>query len=132
MQQTLRLRPHPTRRRSEASTITEAMLELKAVEGALPKLESVADAADYDSLRLLLRTAPLNRIRAACSTLYRSLPDEARRKQAEGAYKKLIRSVEETDVKALRVSRGEIQEDLSPLVHQVHQLFDEFSVLVAE
>ncbi|CAN8061394.1 unnamed protein product [Agarophyton chilense] len=120
------------RKSRAAGTVSEALVELKAAEGALDRLEVLADLSEYDALRQMLRSAPLNRIRAACSTLYRSMPDEKRRRQAEDAYKKLIRSVEDTDSKALRVSRGEIEADVGQLVQGVQKLFYDFSALVEE
>ncbi|PXF46983.1 hypothetical protein BWQ96_03321 [Gracilariopsis chorda] len=116
--------------RAEAlTTVTEALLELRAVREALETIVDLARDTKYDVLRLQLRAAPLNRIRAAGSVLYRGISDSEKRNRAEKAYKEVIQAVERADVTALRVSRGEIEEDVERLVQDVQKLVGDFIAL---
>lgn len=112
------------------TTVSDALLELRAVGEALEAIVELARDTKYDVMRLQLRAAPVNRIRAAGSVLYRAIADSDKRQRAEKAYKSMIEAVERADVTALRVSRGEIEEDVERIVRDVQKLLDDFMALL--
>lgn len=70
----------------------------------------------------------MSRLRASCSTLARFEP-EARRAEAERAYKKLVKAVETVDLAVLQRERGKEPEVLA-LMKEVEMQFDGFLEVV--
>lgn len=80
----------------------EAESEATAARDALGGLALSVAGKRYDEFRRALRAGAPSRIRAACHALASGGPPGA-----EEAYEKLIRSVEEVDLLALKASRGD-------------------------
>lgn len=116
---------------TNTSAVAEALGELEAARNSLVALEELARTMNYTSLRQSLRAGPLGRIRSAGTTLLRAIPQGTKRAEAEMAYKKLIKVVENADAKALKVSRGELEEDIQRLVQDMQKVFSDF-VTVAQ
>lgn len=109
-------------------TMAEATAEAAAARSATSSLSDLLELQEWAAFRRQLRYGPMGRVRAACSALAAAAQPTVRA-EAEGAYRRLVKAVEDADYAALQRERGGSQ-DVETLLRGIEAAFDRFLGLV--